>query len=293
MLSYSIAAGATIFITSSLLMYINKRSNILSIRILNAATAVSVLISIMFPFVYVTFSGLASPVSDKFKTVLIFSAAFIFYMFLIYMITICIPYLTSDKVKNAINRLFKGTTFLAKKDASNLQEMKQPPDGESIHTEELKQEAIERINHDGIEAVTDSNIAVKADVLEKPVDSEEIIDRMGIDINGDNAQNTSNFAETAQQDEDPGTSLENLIEHAFKLKESGELEEAVRYYMYALNRNLDKDLAYWVLLDICALYKILGHSKVALDILKNYATENENVLDESLRDEIERNLLYI
>lgn len=82
--------------------------------------------------------------------------------------------------------------------------------------------------------------------------------------------------------------LDECIEEAFALKEKRDLEGAILYYMYALDKNPEEELAFWIILDICALYKTLGQIELAREILENYA----NVMDESVKAEIERNLYY-
>jgi hypothetical protein len=90
------------------------------------------------------------------------------------------------------------------------------------------------------------------------------------------------------QDRDSMT-IEECIEEAFRLKGSGDCEGAILYYMYALDKKPSKELTFWIILDICVLYKSLGLLEMALEILNNYYMAG-GVFDEFSKDEIEKNL---
>ncbi|NTV88795.1 MAG: hypothetical protein HGA22_00290 [Clostridiales bacterium] len=112
--------------------------------------------------------------------------------------------------------------------------------------------------------------AYKPDITEKSVDSEENIDKMGL--------------------ENEITDIGEFIEEAFQLKEKGDLEGAALYYMYVLDRKPSKQLIFWIVLDICVLYKELGQKTLAMDILSGYAERYSDIMNEDVRMEIERNL---
>jgi hypothetical protein len=60
--------------------------------------------------------------------------------------------------------------------------------------------------------------------------------------------------------------------------------------MYALDKSPDNDLVFWVILDICVLYKAMGQAELAKDILQSYQSGYADIMDEAIRAEIERNL---
>jgi hypothetical protein len=60
--------------------------------------------------------------------------------------------------------------------------------------------------------------------------------------------------------------------------------------MYALDKKPQKELTFWIVLDICVMYKILGQQDLALDILDNYYDIYGEEMDNSVRKEIESNL---
>ncbi len=110
---------------------------------------------------------------------------------------------------------------------------------------------------------------------EKSVDSIENIDKMGIENNiHDNELLT----------------IEECIDEAFRLRVQGDLEGSILYYMYALDKKPQKELTFWIVLDICVMYKILGQQDLALDILDNYYDIYGEEMDNSVRKEIESNL---
>ncbi len=84
--------------------------------------------------------------------------------------------------------------------------------------------------------------------------------------------------------------IDDCIDKAFQLKTAGDLEGAILYYMYALDKKPENELVFWVILDICVLYKSLGQSELALDILRSYQSGYGEIMDNSIRKEIENNL---
>ena len=90
-----------------------------------------------------------------------------------------------------------------------------------------------------------------------------------------------------------GTILDRLIDRAFGYKKAGKYEEAITCYMAALDHKPENNLVFLIILDICTLYKELGKEELAMLILESYAEEYSDAMDETIRYEIERNLLNI
>lgn len=111
--------------------------------------------------------------------------------------------------------------------------------------------------------------------LEISVDSSENIDKMGIE----------NIVQESES-----LTIDECIEEAFRLKEQGDAEGAILYYMYALDKEPKKELAFWIVLDICVIYKTLGQYELAFDILNSYYDVFGDIMDVSVREEIENNL---
>lgn len=121
----------------------------------------------------------------------------------------------------------------------------------------------------------DENAATMENNLEISVDSNENIDKMGIENNVHNRNSLT---------------IEDCINEAFRLKGTGDLESAILHYMYALDKKPGKELTFWIILDICVMYKSLGQNELALDILNSYYETYGDTMDVSLKDEISRNL---
>lgn len=89
---------------------------------------------------------------------------------------------------------------------------------------------------DGILANIDENAATVENNLEISVDSNENIDKMGIE---NIVQNRNSLT------------IEDCINEAFRLKGAGDFESAILYHMYALDKKPGKELTFWIILDIC------------------------------------------
>lgn len=134
------------------------------------------------------------------------------------------------------------------------------------------------INNMNINQNNDENMTTDENNFEKAVDSAENIDKMGI-------ENTLHDSDSLTIDE--------CIEEAFRLKELNDSEGAIIYYMYALDKKPKKDLTFWIILDICVMYKSLGQQELALDILNSYYDIYSDIMDISVKEEIETNLSNI
>jgi tetratricopeptide (TPR) repeat protein len=99
-----------------------------------------------------------------------------------------------------------------------------------------------------------------------------------------NADNISNDSQNVS------LTIEDYINKAFEYKTKGNLEEAILNYMYALDKDPEKELVFWIILDICVLYKSLGQVELAAEILEGYISNYGELMDDSLKMEIERNL---
>ncbi|MBP7175005.1 MAG: hypothetical protein KBA53_02155 [Thermoclostridium sp.] len=124
------------------------------------------------------------------------------------------------------------------------------------------------------------NVQDNVESSEKVVDTPDIIDKMGIDEVTDSVQ------PAPEQD----SSLETLIKQAFLLKQQGNAMEAAVLYMAALDQKPDNETAFWIVLDICAIYKSTGHQDLAEDILMSYIDAFEHLMSEEVKDQILQSL---
>ncbi|HEY9063248.1 MAG TPA: hypothetical protein VIO64_22540, partial [Pseudobacteroides sp.] len=95
---------------------------------------------------------------------------------------------------------------------------------------------------------------------------------------------------TSEINSKEGSVVDRLIEEAFILKASGDLEGAIASYMYALENDIEDQVVFWLVLDICVLYKQLGKSDLAKDILESYVANYGNIMDEDVKAQIVCNL---
>lgn len=175
--------------------------------------------------------------------------------------------------------------------SSDKQETAQTAAGEASMTVEAAEVAVvqEEVRKNNLEQIYETlsnensremayyaeNSTNEADNLEISVDSSEITDKISIDNYMQDSENLT---------------LEDCIAKAWDLREQGESEAAVQYFMYALDRKPDKDLTFWIVLDICILYKNLGQRKLAEDILNSYYDSFSDIMDESVKEEIRINI---
>lgn len=110
------------------------------------------------------------------------------------------------------------------------------------------------------------------------------------EISVDMSGNTDKISIDNYMQDSEKLTLDDCINMAFDFRDKGELEAAAQYFMYALDRKPDKDLTFWIVLDICVLYKSLGQRKLAEEILNSYYDSFGDIMDESVKEEILLNI---
>lgn len=308
MFIYYVNVAAIVILSSLLLIYLLKRNNILNTRIVMAVAASSIVISVLFPFVFISFydnmDGFAAAGS---KMVLALLATFLVHITLILFFTILISFIITDDFDKKIRKLF-GTSrtkhkgidvekLVQREETAAASEHDRISDSGNEPAENLTSVEPEKLvtETEGAQtaAITAEELPAE-NISEKLVDSEQNIDKMGLDIIAYTEQNEAESVEVpANEGEVIDLSLEACIDEAFRLKETGDSEGAILYYMYALDRNPENKLVFWIILDICVLYKTLGQQELAKEILESYASAFSAVMDDVVRLEIEKNLQYI
>ncbi len=86
------------------------------------------------------------------------------------------------------------------------------------------------------------------------------------------------------------TNVQSLVVKAFESKDKGRRAEAVEYYMKALQHNPDREMLFWIVLDVCTLYKQLGLAALAQSILEGIVEKYEAVIKPEIKEEIIKNL---
>jgi tetratricopeptide (TPR) repeat protein len=121
----------------------------------------------------------------------------------------------------------------------------------------------------------------KGENTEKNVDTLDIIDKMGLDTVTD-----SDELSPVQ------LSMEELLDRAFLLKQEGRELEAASLYINALDMKPDTEVAFWIVLDICVIYKNFGRTELATDILQAYVNEYDNLLSNEVKEQIMQSLYF-
>ncbi len=173
----------------------------------------------------------------------------------------------------------------------------------AINEAEIEEpEAIEEIAINGVEIEEPEAIEEEKENLELESQESEIIiknEEPGTEgntefsslshISDETSVNTINEADNLNNTKD-GSKVDRLIDEAFLLKVSGDLEGAIQSYMYALEHDIEDEVVFWLVLDICVLYKQLGKSDLAKDILESYVTNYGSIMNEEVKIQIINNL---
>ena len=82
----------------------------------------------------------------------------------------------------------------------------------------------------------------------------------------------------------------SLVDKAFESKGRGRKEQAAEYYLQALSHQPDREMIFWIVLDVCALYKQLGLTELAKSILEGTVERYGSVIKPDIKEEIIKNL---
>ena len=77
---------------------------------------------------------------------------------------------------------------------------------------------------------------------------------------------------------------------AFEYKDKGRKDLAIECYLEAMDQGPDKEMIFWIVLDICSLYKQLGLTELAKSILEGLVEKYEAVIRPEIKEEIIKNL---
>lgn len=124
---------------------------------------------------------------------------------------------------------------------------------------------------------------------EKDIDTDDNTDTMGIELDHISDQVDHAVAHIESNEKDP-VDIQELMDHAFEYKSVGQFSEAVSCYYSILAEKPDSKLVFWVVLDICILYKKLGQIALAKDILLQYLNVYGDSMDEQIKSQILLNL---
>jgi tetratricopeptide (TPR) repeat protein len=281
MLFYAIAVLCVIVFSAAIMFLVFYRNKVLNVKTLVSIVCASLISAFALPGIFYLISSYKNVSMDSAALDLATAATVCVYILLVFILSLIISYIVPK-----ISLPSKRTDMLAAEAAAGeisaasdsaqggnyLEQIFANFIGENDKEPELSE------NSDEYDANIDENMAADENNFEKAVDSAENIDKMGI--------------ENTLQDRDSLT-IDECIEEAFRLKELGDFEGAIIYYMYALDKKPGRDLTFWIVLDICVMYKSLGQRELALDILNSYYDIYNDIMDISVKEEIEYNLSEI
>lgn len=133
----------------------------------------------------------------------------------------------------------------------------------------------------------DSN-SCDINTIEESDNSDEIMELVAAHMDEYIAQTDSVSVETLQYDK--AKTVDEIIDEAFDLKGKGDFEGAILNFFYALDNEPSNDIVFWIVLDICVLYKQLGQVELAKEVLESYVSHYGELMDKAVRYEIELNL---
>ncbi len=82
----------------------------------------------------------------------------------------------------------------------------------------------------------------------------------------------------------------SLVMKAFESKDRGRKDTAVEYYLKALEQRPDREMIFWIVLDVCTLYKQLGLMELARNILEGMVDKYGTIIQPEIKEEIINNL---
>jgi uncharacterized membrane protein len=327
---YLPVAIAFILLSSVVLGLILYRKQLFNIRILAAIAASSIVVCALFPFVYNTVSGINALLINGVGVFLAFAITFIIYLIMVVVMSIVVSSLiTSGKSKQSQEKpsapknrekpkiddqdnttkqvyISHGTSpinvnitqNITNSTSDGLINSENPVDslrnidkmgiGQIVNISDSLNQEIELLSD---QDSLDSDI-VTASLEDELADSDIFSDDLTIILAEGEKTGTIESGMQAAPAVDISMNLEEYIDEAFRLKKNGDMEGAILYFMYALDKNPDDYLAFLIVIDICSLYKDLGQVELSKDLLGNYIGDFGEYMDDA-RYEIERNLLSI
>lgn len=280
-MTYSIIAAATILITALLAFYYLYKSKELDLGILMSVSIGAVILGITFNPTYNTVFGYMERFNNINRDVefLFFIAiASIFFLILVFTISILVSVFVPDRLSSidcsiAIERFFGWTKSYLKPEISE-NSIPEVTEADELSEDSLVEED-NVLSEDSLVEEDDESISIS----EVAVTVESII------LEAPTQQDTPESTHT------PVNEAEILVLKAFDYKVKGQKEQAVQYYTKALNYNsLNSDMVFWIVLDICTLYKELGLNELAFNILDSVAQRYGSVLKPEIRTQIINNL---
>jgi hypothetical protein len=139
-------------------------------------------------------------------------------------------------------------------------------------------------------------------IVEDPVAEHEIVEIDDTESEVPQIETIEDLSQTLQRAEEgpfdnisyaesisePGSIVDadSLVLKAFESKGAGRKEDAIECYIEALQHQPSNEMLFWIVLDVCALYKQLGLIKLAKDILEGLVSEYGAAIQPEVKTEI-------
>lgn len=302
-MTYSIII--TILITTLLAFYYLYKSKELNLGIFMSISIGAVILGITFNPAYNTIFGyLKSITKINPKVGFVFCMVIVMLFFLILVLTIsilvsvCLPAkLSSIDFCFVIDRFVSRTRNDLKSAQTENNTVAIPEnntyyeDTELLHTEaENLTEALPVENEDNQSQKLEMDIS--KDVETNEFDFEAPISDISESDFVNSVEQGNEVQEKLDENEYAGVNeAEILVLKAFDCKVKGQREQAVQYYIKALNYSgLNSEMVFWIVLDVCTLYKELGLNELACNILNGVSEKFGDRLKPEIRKEIINNL---
>jgi hypothetical protein len=249
-----------------------------SFHVAVTASIGSVAVSFLYPVIYNLASSCGTLSGIKLSLISILTISAAVSLVLIFIISIIASRIIPDNIFEMLFSRFRVPVKAAAVAAgAEVAVVSEPARAEYNYMEDIFTKNVINV-HNETEASEDNEIESE-NMSEKAVDSDRNTDKMGIEM-----------ADSSLEPITVNSSLEDCLNEAFRLKESGDPEGAIQYYMYALDKKPASDLVFWIVLDICILYRELNQVEFAREILTAYTEKYSNLMSAAVRKEIESNL---
>lgn len=278
MFYYSVTAVLLIGFVSIMLVFASQKLGLQSFRVVITASIGSIAVSLLYPVIYNLASTSGTLVEMKLSFINVLGISTIVSLALIFILSLIASMIIPDIIIEMLFARFTGhVEEIAGIDCVEKVALCEPVRAECNYMEEIFTKTI--IKEQKETADFEDNEIKTVDNLEKAVDSEQNTDKMGIEMTDSSLElQTENLT------------LDECLDEAFRLKQSGDLEGAILSFMYALDKKPERDLVFWIVLDVCVLYKQLNQVELAKNILAAYMEKYSNLMSTAMREEIESNL---
>ena len=175
-----------------------------------------------------------------------------------------------------------------------IEESEQQVEPEAAELEAAVEESEQQVELEAVElevAIEDVEQQVELEAVELEVAIEDVEQQVELEATElEAAIIEAESASTANNIDLKQLDLNSCVLRAMEYKDAGRKSEAIEYYMAALEKAPKREMVFWIVLDICTLYKQLGLSILAQSILEGLASEFGDAIAPEVRAEIMNNL---